>query len=336
MRELDTPPVLFLIFNRLSTTQQVFAAIRAAQPRRLYIAADGPRLERLGEAVQVQLVRDYVLSQIDWDCEVKTLFRVENLGCRIAVSSAIDWFFAQEEEGIILEDDCLPDASFFAYAAELLRRYRYDQRIMAIGGTHLQRDHPSNDSYFFSRNIEIWGWASWRRAWQYYDREIRLWPNLRDTDWLLSIGEGNPHFQRYWQRIFDQVFAGQINTWDYQWVFTCWSQHGLTILPTHNLIRNLGFSDNATHTSDSDTRLANLPLESLALPLSHPPNIVKDYAADRWCDRYIQKITFSHDLITRLRSVRMLKSIWRFIQPLRSSLSSLGKVLRYRPSQQRW
>jgi hypothetical protein len=332
MPKLDTP-ILFLVFNRMATTQRVFAAIRAARPQRLYIAADGPRRDRLGEVEQVQAVRDYVLSQIDWDCQVKTLWRTENLGCRIAVSSAIDWFFAQEPEGIILEDDCLPDASFFPYAAELLRRYRHDQRIMAIGGTQLQPNHDTNHSYFFSRNIEIWGWASWRRSWQYYDREMCAWPNLRDTDWLLTIGEGNPYFQRYWQHIFDQVFAKQINTWDYQWVFACWSQSGLSILPTHNLISNIGFGDNATHTTGDHLPLANLPLNPLAFPLRHPPNIIKNYAADHWCDRNIQNITFSQDLIGRLRRVKMLKSIWHWSQQLRSHLIPyLGKILRYHPS----
>jgi hypothetical protein len=334
MPELDTP-ILFLVFNRMATTQRVFAAIRAAQPSRLYIAADGPRPDRLGETAQVEAIRDYVLSQIDWNCQVKTLWRTENLGCRIAVSSAIDWFFEQEPEGIILEDDCLPDASFFPYAAELLRRYRHDQRIMAIGGTRLQPEQPSNHSYFFSRNIEIWGWASWRRAWQYYDREMCLWPHLRDSDWLLAVGEGNHYFQRYWQHIFDQVFAKQINTWDYQWVFTCWSQRGLTILPTHNLITNIGFDDSATHPTN-DRSLANLPLKSLDFPLCHPPNIIKDDAADRWFDRHIQNITFSQDCIRRLRQVRMLKSIWHFSQRLISHLiPDRGKRLRSQPCQLR-
>jgi hypothetical protein len=318
MCEFNTP-VLFLIFNRLPPTQLVFEAIRQARPPRLYIAADGPRATHPEEAAKVAAVRDYVLKQIDWNCELKTLWRSENLGCRRAVSSAIDWFFEHEPEGIVLEDDCLPDASFFRYAQAMLMRYRDDQRVMAIGGTHSHgTTHQPDHSYFFSRNIEIWGWASWRRAWQHYDRHLSQWPNLRNTDWLLTIGAGDRHFQQHWQRIFDQAFAGKIDTWDYQWVFSCWAQHGLTILPAQNLIRNIGFGADATHTTNNHDplgdRLSALPLESLSFPLSHPTTVTKSYAADRWLDQNIDGITFKHEIRMKLSRIMMLRWIWRLIR----------------------
>jgi hypothetical protein len=302
-------PVLFLIFNRLDRTQQVFQAIRAARPRRLYIAADGARRDRLDEAAKVQAVRDDVLSHVDWDCEVKTLLRSENLGCRLAVSGAIDWFFDQEEEGIILEDDCLPDVSFFPYASELLMRYRDDQRMMAISGLHLHGDwHQPAHSYFFSNYIHVWGWASWRRAWQLYDREMSQWPRLRETDWLLSLGDGDRQFQRHWTRIFDQTFTGEIDTWDFQWTFSAWAQRGFGILPAKNLIRNIGFGSEATHTSDSGAGVADLLLESLSFPLAHPTVVMRDYAADRWTYEHHSRIRFGDRVKHKLKTTLSFSS----------------------------
>jgi hypothetical protein len=278
-------PVLFLVFNRPDTTQQVFESIRQVRPSRLYIASDGPRPERPGEAEKVQAVRDYVVTHIDWPCEVKTLFRDNNLGCRLAVGTAIDWFFENEPEGIILEDDCLPDPSFFSFAEELLAHYRDDERVMIISGDYFHgRAYQPSHSYFFSRHVHIWGWASWRRAWRHYDHEMKQWPALRNTDWLLTVGDGNRDFQRYWTRIFDTAYSGEIDSWAYRWVFSCWAQSGLGILPSHNLVTNIGFGKDATHTTGSDNHLANLPTEEMTLPLLHPPNTVRTYTADRWTD----------------------------------------------------
>lgn len=283
-----TTPVLFMIFNRLETTKQVLAAIRQAKPARLYIAADGPRPQRPGEEQKVQAVRDYVLSHVDWDCRIKTLFRDQNLGCGHAVDTAIDWFFAQVPEGIILEDDCVPHPSFFRYAGELLVRYRDDERVMVIAAQHFHGTaHTPLHSYFFSRYGDVWGWASWRRAWQYYDRHISLWPALRDTDWLLAIGGGSKAFQQYWTKIFDTVHRGRVDIWDYQWTFSCWAQSGLAVLPARNLVTNVGFGEDATHTKDNVWPLANLPLEALEFPLSHPLTMIRDSAADEWTDRHV-------------------------------------------------
>ena len=170
---MNISPILFLIFNRPETTKKVFSAIKEVQPPRLYIAADGPRSEQPDEADHCELART-IATKVDWDCEVKTLFRDQNLGIRIAVSQAIDWFFEQEPEGIILEDDCLPDQSFFWFCKELLEKYRNDTRIMHIGGTNFQfGKNRTNYSYYFSRYAHIWGWASWRRAWEYYDEKLK-------------------------------------------------------------------------------------------------------------------------------------------------------------------
>jgi hypothetical protein len=306
MSELNTP-VLFLVFNRLATTQQVFNAIRQARPPRLYVAADGARPDRPGEAAKVRAVRDYILDHVDWECEVKTQFRSTNLGCGVAVSSAIDWFFEHEPEGIILEDDCLPDPSFFRYTQELLIRYRDDQRIMGISGIHLHGDeHQPPHSYFFSHYNHVWGWASWRRAWQHYDRSMDQWPALRPTEWLLTVGHGNRRFQRHWNQVFDRVANGLIDTWDYQWTFSAWAQGGLSILPARNLIRNLGFGAGATHTTDSSDAVADLPLESLDFPLVHPTVVMSDYVADQWTYENHSKIRFVDRVKGKLKKVLAL------------------------------
>lgn len=283
----DKAPILFLIFNRLTTTEKVFSAIRQSQPTRLYIASDGPRAQIPEEKEKVKAVRNYVFNHIDWGCQVSTLLREKNLGCKLAVSTAIDWFFEYESEGIILEDDCLPDASFFRYGEELLNYYRYDKRIMAISGSNIC---PSlsyfSHSYCFSHYPYCWGWATWKRAWQYYDVNMSLWTYLRDTNWLLAISGGNYSFRSYWSKIFNQAYENKVDTWDFQWFFCCWTQHGLTILPSCNLVENIGFDQNATHTKTANA-LLEIPKSPLAFPLSHPSFVVQDDQIDLWVEKHI-------------------------------------------------
>jgi hypothetical protein len=282
---------LFLVYNRPQPTRRVFAAIRAAQPPRLYIAADMPPADPPGAMAEAVALRAEIVAQIDWRCQVRTLLREHHLGCGAAVSGALDWFFQHEEEGIVLEDDCLPDPTFFAFATELLEHYRDDQRVMNIAANHFNwRDHSCPYSFFFSRSHFSWGWASWRRAWRHYDVGIRLWPQLRRSDWLLAIGEGDRAFRRYWTRKFDELYAGKIDTWDYQWTFACWAHSGLTVVPSRNLVRNLGFGAGATHTRRRRLHLERMPLEPMPWPLAYPPCTVRDCAADWWMDRTEQRI----------------------------------------------
>lgn len=314
-----SPPIIFLIFNRPKLTRRVFACIRAARPERFFIAADGPRADRPGEAQLCDEARS-VIDGVDWPCAVKTLFREKNLGCRVAVSTAIDWFFDHEPEGIILEDDCVPDATFFPYAKELLIHYRNDERVMVIAGDHFHGDaHQPPHSYFLSRYPHCWGWASWRRAWQHYDHDMSQWPALRNTDWLLTVGDGNRDFQRYWTRIFDMAYAGKVDSWAYRWTFSCWAQSGLTILPALNLVTNIGFSEDATRTKGSDEQLDSIPIESLSFPLSHLSSMVRDYAADHWTDQHVFKqmsVSFVMKIMLRLRRSlgKYVKLTGRFCQ----------------------
>lgn len=273
-------PVLFLVFNRLETTIQVFEEIKKVKPPRLYIASDGPRSNKIGELEKVNAIRIFLLENIDWECKIKTLFRDENLGCKYAVSDAINWFFDNEEMGIILEDDCLPHNSFFWFCEELLIKYKYDLRIWHISGNNFQNGiKRGNASYYFSKINHIWGWASWANRWSNYDVEIESFERFKKTKKIKSIFNKKID-QRYWESTFQNVFKGGIDTWDYQWTYTFLVNNGLSILPNQNLISNIGFGIEATHTHDSNSSLSNLPTYSISLPLKHPEFIIADFEAD--------------------------------------------------------
>jgi len=269
--------VLFLVFNRPDTTAQVFDAIRKAKPPRLYVAADGPRPNRMGEVEKVAKVRE-IATSVDWPCEVRTLFREKNLGCKYAVSGAINWFFELEEQGIILEDDCLPSTRFFSFCEELLDHYKDDNRIGMIAGTRLaEAEFEGDATYSFSRLVQIWGWATWRRAWAGYDAELTDWPNFRSSGELERRGI-HPRVVKYLTKGYDS--AHKINTWDYQWSFRCVAGDLLTIFPRSNLVRNIGFGGGATHTKRAASRLSDFQLEDAGDAVIHPKSVVPNLAYD--------------------------------------------------------
>jgi cephalosporin hydroxylase/Flp pilus assembly protein TadD len=271
-------PIAFFIFNRPDTTARVFEAIRQAKPSKLLVVADGPRLNRLGEAEKCAVTRA-IIDRVDWECEVLTNYSDVNLGCRHRVSSGLTWVFEQVEEAIILEDDCLPHPSFFRFCETLLERYRDDDRVMHISGDsfHLEQNSTS-DSYYVSRYNFIWGWASWRRAWQNYDLAMQKWPQLRDENWLNEIFPNNPSAIRYWSNTFQNAYEG-FDTWDFAWTFACWSHQGLSILPRQNLVSNIGFGAEATHTKNA-SKLSNLPTAEIEFPLRHPSILIRNTQAD--------------------------------------------------------
>lgn len=284
-------PVLFLIFNRPDIASRVFEVIRTVRPRRLYVAADGPRHNQAGDIEKCSEARK-VATSVDWPCDVKTLFRSENAGCRLSVSTAIDWFFDNEEAGIILEDDCIPHPSFFPFVEAMLERYRTDERIMCVSAQHFHGTaHKLNDSYFFSRYNHCWGWGSWRRAWALYDRHMTKWPDLRETDFLLKLGDGSKMFEHYWKGCFDRAFQNKVDSWAYRWTLSCWEHNGLTVLPSVNLVRNVGFDNAATHTKKEKAIIKNLPLQEMVFPLIHPGQVLRDVWADTWEDRHVYGIT---------------------------------------------
>lgn len=270
-------PVLFIIFNRPDTTQEVFEVIRKAMPERLYVAADGPRFAKEDEIDKCKQTKA-VIESINWPCEVKKLYRDQNLGCKIAVSSAIDWFFENEEEGIILEDDCVPDVSFFSYCEALLQTYRHDTRVMHISGTNfLFREPKTVYSYHFSKYVSIWGWASWRRAWKLYDPDLKNWPEYKREGLLANILQDEVE-NEYFTGIFDMLYAKKFDTWDLQWFYCVFFQHGLAVAPSRNLVKNIGFRPDATHTH-SESKLSNLKQEQI-LKIHHPPYMLVDIESD--------------------------------------------------------
>lgn len=302
--------VLFLVFNRPDTTRQVFEAIRAARPLRLYVAADGPRATRSSEIERCEEVRR-IATEVDWPCEVKTLFRTENLGCKVGVSSGIDWFFENEEEGIILEDDVLPLPGFFGYCDELLERYRDDQRIGLISGCNLiSKQFAPEESYFFSRYNHIWGWASWRRAWQHYDVTMQTWPAWRDSAAIKQTSNGDVYFEHYWREIFDRVEQGLIDTWDYQWTYACWSKNMISILPKYNQVYNLGFGQDATHTTaDAPDFVVDSVPKALPLPLVHPANVQANEKVDALINTIVFGVSFSALVKSKLREVALIRRL---------------------------
>lgn len=272
-------PIAFLVFNRPDTTIRVFEEIRRAQPPKLLVVADGPRPEHPGEAEQCAAARA-IVEQVDWDCVVLRNYAETNMGCRLRVSTGLDWVFANEEEAIILEDDCLPHPTFFRFCEELLERYRDDERVTMISGDNFQFGKQRTPySYYFSRYVHVWGWASWRRAWQNYNVNIELWPEIKEGNWLQDL-LGNRKAVRYWTKGFDQVYQGKIDTWDYQWTFASWVQNGMNVIPKVNLVSNIGFSKQATHTTIPG-KTANMTISAMDFPLSHPTYLFADSIADK-------------------------------------------------------
>jgi len=278
-----TTPVVFIVFNRPDTTLRVFECIRRYRPQHLLVIADGPRTGRAGETERCAEVRQIIDGGVDWPCQVERCWSDINLGCRNRISSGLTWAFSRVEAAIILEDDCLPDPSFFPYCEELLHRFADDERIMSISGTNFLTSAPrGTESYRFSRIPHVWGWAGWQRAWRHYDVTIHNWPAIRDGGWLDDL-LGDKSLARRWRKIFDKVARNGIDTWDYQWVFTCWSQSGLSILPNRNLISNIGFGAHATHTTII-SQVANLPTEEMAFPIRHPAVVIRDNQSDLMTD----------------------------------------------------
>lgn len=275
----DTP-ILLIVFNRLSTTKQVFDRIKAVKPKYLFIAADGPRKDKPGEAENCEAVRNWLLEAIDWNVELKTLFRDENLGCGKGPASAISWFFDQVESGIILEDDCLPADSFFPFCETLLAKYADNPKIHSIAGTNLLPQHSDKEhSYFFSYQSGIWGWATWRRSWKLYDYNVQQWGQA-DVQKKIKAFFTNEKERQVYVNGLDKAFNEKnVSWWDYQFIFSRIMNGCYGIIPQKNLISNIGFGKFATHTFDENSNLAFMPIEELNFPLVVPKDIIiyKEY-----------------------------------------------------------
>ncbi|MCP9820731.1 glycosyltransferase family 2 protein [Synechococcus sp. Cruz-9H2] len=274
-------PILLITWRRPELTKRVIKVIRSVAPQRMYVASDGPSHGRSGEAEKVADTRAVITQSIDWPCMLKQQQSETNQGCRLAVSRAIDWFFAHEQEGIILEDDCLPHPDFFSYCSALLEHYRHDTRIWSICGSNFQQGHRRGDaSYYFSIHGDSWGWASWRRAWIHYHPAEHSWIKFRDSSRLDDVFP-IPQERNYWRSILDELFLNrQPDSWDYQWWLAGWMNHALHAWPNQCLVSNLGFGDDGTHTFGANA-FAEIPLCELGT-LRHPEFIVPSRDADRY------------------------------------------------------
>ncbi|GAB3993178.1 hemolytic protein HlpA [Spirosoma daeguense] len=296
-------PILFIIFNRLKETQAVFNAIRLLQPEHLFIAADGPRYHIVGEQVKCTIVREWVVDNVDWPCSIHTLFRDQNIGCGKGPSEAISWFFEHVEEGIILEDDCLPNSSFFAFCEELLTKYRNDERISAISGNNFQPVQPMHLSYdyYFSIFPSSWGWATWRRAWKGFDFTISSWPTINKKDVLVNLFV-DKKYALWWKRQFDWMYKNQPqDMWDFQFHYHSIQKKQLAIIPKANLVSNIGHNSNGTHFQDPNSLISKLPTYNIEPQLRHPNEVLRNYEADV----YIQDLLFGQvEIVSNVKRVK--------------------------------
>lgn len=277
---LPTPPVLFVIFNRAKVTELSFATIRKARPTQLFIAGDASRSGKEGEAEQVRQTRQ-IVSRVDWPCDVKTCFHKENQGCGKAVSGAISWFFQHVEEGIILEDDCVADQSFFGFAGSLLDRFRNNDRVLSIRGDNYQQGRSFGDGdYYFSKYPTCWGWATWKRKWELFDLDLSDWPESKSQ---LMLNECcDLQIERdHWSGLFDRTRSGEINSWLLGWVFASFKNRGLHASPNYNMIQNIGFGEHATHTTGASPSWLPGCTSSPSI-LRHPKTIEYSASADRY------------------------------------------------------
>ena len=287
-----TTPVIFLFWKRPETTVRVLEKIREAKPRELFLVADGPRDER--EKILCAKTRELVKKMIDWDCQIYKNYSDINLGCRARVSSGIDWAFRQTDRAIILEDDCLPYPDFFYFCEELLKKYKNYKHIMHIGGTNTQQNNNEfncEESYYFSQIAQIWGWATWKRAWQRYDVNIKNWPQVKESErWKMTLP--NYAVREYWTNLMEEMYQNKNprkNTWDAQWFYAVLTNNGLAITPKNNLITNIGFGVESTHALQNDAK-ANLPLNKLELPIVHPTAIKINIKADNYNWKFVFRI----------------------------------------------
>jgi len=312
-------PILFIIFNRLDTTKEVFSKIRAIKPKQLFISADGPRIDRIGENELCDSVKEYVEANIDWECSVYRKYNYRNVGCKIAISSAIDWIFSVVDNAIILEDDCVPEESFFYFSEQMLARYKNDNQVMMISGTNYLIEVKEYEyDYFFSNYFAIWGWATWKRAWLKYDIKMKSWPQYRIENKLADYIQDEKIIEQY-KEMFDHAYKNEINTWDIQWFYSCLFCNGVTIVPVKNQVSNIGII--GTHTGNEISKFNYM--RTIALEKKYytgNPKISVDqelnnkilsviYSVNNCIDIKINESRLSSHILNRLRKVgKLLKN----------------------------
>jgi hypothetical protein len=297
-----TTPVAFFIFNRPELTRLSFSAIREARPPRLYVVADGPRASHPQDR-ELTLAARAIVDDVDWPCQVIANFSDRNLGCKRRIASGLDWVFGQEERAIIIEDDCLVDQSFFPFCDQLLERYEDEPKVHMISGCNVHSDRlTTGASYYFSRCYHIWGWASWARAWRTYDLDMADWGARRKTEWPAAL-TGDQRVADLARHLFDLSHSNALDQWDFQWVYSGWKRDALAIVPSVNLVKNVGFGPQATHQRRPPAHVTRMSLSSMEFPLNHPSDVatIDDLDAAEWRMAFPHWFSGGEDQRGRLR-----------------------------------
>ncbi len=296
MTERFETPILLLIFNRPDTTGKVFNLLREINPAKLFISGDGARSNKTSEKGKVEQTRE-ITKAIDWECDVKYNFSDINLGCKKGVSSGINWFFENVSSGIIIEDDVLPDKSFFGFCGNMLEKYKDDEQVMHIGGANFQDGIKRGEgSYYFSKLCHVWGWASWARAWEKYN--VRIDDEETEIDNVLNNTFAEKGLRDYYRKYILRVKSEQLDTWDYQWAYSIWKNNGVSIIPNKNLTTNIGFGGDATHTLDIESKLSEMKSYNIG-EIFHP--VSKDVNEE--ADIYTYKTKLKIPLINKIKSI---------------------------------
>ena len=307
-------PILFLIFNRPETTQEVFNQIKKYKPKQLFIGSDGPRKHKSEEILIVENLRSGILKQIDWECDVLTNFQDENLGCKLAVYNSINWFFENVESGIILEDDCKPTMQFFDFCSYHLDQYNKTSNVMMITGTNYFIDltEKMKYSHYFSRSYTIWGLATWKSAWETYDLDMQTWKNgdVKKND-LKYLSNKNYVLENYICQ-FNEIIENRIDTWDIQWVYNCITHSGLCVTPAINMVSNIGVD--CTHTSGEVTDSHFMETPDKKLTFEHNNIIIPNIELDRQLHRLKTRKAYYEGLFVRIVKKTFLFKIYKFIK----------------------
>jgi len=294
-------PVALSLFTRPDTTERVFEIIRQAKPPKLLVFADGPRPDKPGEAENCAAARA-IIERVDWDCEVLKNYSETNLGAGRRISTGLNWVFDNVEEAIVLENDCVVHPTFFHFCDELLERYRYDTRIASIAAHNVQFGRRRTEySYYFSRYTHSWGWATWKRAWQHYDFDMKLWPEIQSGNFLSDILI-DPQAVISWTYILQAMYEKRIDTWDYPWTFACWLQSGMSIIPNVNLVCNIGYGPDALNFKKK-SKFNDMPTEVIEFPLKHPPFVIRNTKADKFTQNMLFKMSWSQQFKEKVKKI---------------------------------
>jgi len=308
-------PVLLTIFNRPDKTRAVIENLRQIKPKRLFVVADGPRSSRPEDMEKCRLARQEA-TNVDWECDLKTRFHDRNIGCDLAVSSAIDWFFRNVEYGIILEDDGVPQPQFFTFCGELFDRYANDLRIMQISSASPcnPRQHPYD--YHFSHTFRCAGtWGTWRRAWTHFTRDLGRYGDDEAFTIVKSCHADHAVIRQQFRK-FSAFKKGVFNNWDFQWNMACFAQNGLCVVPEKNLILNIGFDEESTHTRKTEPTYDGLEPQPIRFPLRHPPFIYADGGPEKSLEMKIYRsLSLKSRCMYLLRRILGMFSYLRDVMP---------------------